>query len=68
MPPQTKCNKCKFKKVDDNNIRIDCFADVKTRIIEHYPSVYSEDSFELVDNSWVINDFLCPIARPGILS
>lgn len=68
MPPQTKCNKCKFKKVDDNNIQIDCFADVKTRIIEHYPSVYSEDSFELVDNSWVINDFLCPIARPGQLS
>lgn len=68
MPPQTKCNKCKFKKIDDNEVQIDCLADVKTKILDQYPEIYSENSFNIVDNAWVIDDFLCPIARPGQIS
>lgn len=68
MPPLTKCNKCKFKKVNADNIQIGCTANVDSKIMTQYPDIYTKDSFNLIDNSWVITDFLCPIARPGSIS
>lgn len=65
MAPRTKCYKCKFKKIDINNHQVGCYADIKEKIISQYPDIYSENSFSFVDGHWMIDDFLCPIGRPG---
>lgn len=68
MPPLTKCYKCKFKKIDINNQQTGCSADIKEKIISQYPDIYSENNFTFIDGHWTINDFLCPIGRPGEIS
>lgn len=65
MPPKTSCKKCIFA-IKENNIQIGCEHNIKDKIISQFPSLYSDQSFETVDNSWVINDFLCPVGRSNI--
>lgn len=65
MPPKTNCKKCVFA-IKENGIQIDCEHNVKDKITNQFPSIFSNESFQNIDGSWTINDFVCPVGRPKL--
>lgn len=65
MPPKTNCKKCIFA-IKKDGTQIDCEHNIKHKLVNQFPSLFSEDSFEIVDDSWLINDFLCPVGKSNI--
>jgi hypothetical protein len=59
----TKCEKCIFKVVSQENKQTGCKIHMDEILQENYPGLYSSANIDRSEKSWVLKNFKCPYAR-----